>query len=432
MATKPGATIEVDLGDTGNKQEVYTGADGLQYTTPTAAANSYIRKAQKQTNASKAALSTYKNIVFGVWNMKGLTVKQRKLINGFIAQQAMQAGANEAPRYEQFQALFIKKFPGLWAKTNVGQKRLADVKQGLKVVFGADWKKQLTNKGLKSILNKYVRGTQDMSDQQLENLMRGSKAFKEATKKGGEFQYLNDLLKNQEKLVGTSLAEQVATYREYENTLNKKLSDIGLDPAADSAVFFKSGVSLEDFSANVGTYINNRDAFMNVMNRDMTAGERQMAFYDVAASRGGVVGEGQGYGQWNRTALERAGKFGAVFTDTATQAYRQVLGHDVSQAERQQALYGAAGEAERTVGAVQRATTVGETLGQQAGAYQWQRGQAVNQGQKESLVYNTAQAGSIYDALKSAFSLNKAYNRGSAGSFGLARNQAGQIITQGI
>ena len=431
MPTKPKPPPLAPLKPPGKKQKpVYTGADGIKYTSQIAAANSFTRKALSQSEASKAAVSAY-NDLLSQWGINA-TAKQRKLIQGFIARQALKAGANESPRSAEFQRLFIKKFPGLWSKSDVGSARLAEARTALKTVFGSDWKSQLENKGLKTILNKYSRSVSGLSAQQLENLIRGSRGFKEAKKPGGEFQYLNELLKGQEKLAGESLASQVATLRQYEDTLNDKLSAAGLNPASDAQVFFRSGISLEDFSANVGTYLSNRDAFMNVMNRDMTAGERQYAFYDVAASRGGVVGEGQGYGQWNRTALERAGKFGAAFTDTVTQAYQNVLGHGVSQTERQQALYGAAGEAERTVGAVQRATTVGETLGQQAGAYQWQRGQAVNQGQKESLVYNTAQAANIYDAHKSAFSLNKAYNRGSAGSFGLARNQSGQIVTQGV
>lgn len=373
------------------------------------------RKARR--NAATVQKDYYRRLLVK-WGVRLKTKAQKKAINPLINKLANNYyNTRHQLSPEQFQKQIVKRAPRAWLRSTVGAKRMTEVKQVLTGLYGEDYATALKNKTLIKLMKNYSKSLAPDLEKFSAQMLKTARGKK-------EFAYF-DRGKLYGQQAGATLSAQLASYKKYEETLNQTLANLGLDPAADAQMFFKSGISDEDFTSRVGTYVQNRDAFKTVAGREMTDTERRQAFYDVT---------GQGIRQ--QGALGRAGAQGvaAAFGETGEQmqAYRGVLGRGVSAAERTGVLYGTQEQAQSTLSALGRSADVQKTLGQQAGAYQWQRGQAVNQGQKESLVYNTAQAANIYDALKSAFSINRAYNKGSAGSFGLARNQSGQIVTQGV
>jgi hypothetical protein len=344
------------------------------------------------------------------WGVKLKTPAQKKAVNGLI-NRLSKAYYNTGVTLsaDQFQKQVVAKAPKAWLQSTVGAQRLAAVKTMLQELFGADYATALKDKDLLKIGKQYafaLKPDEEKYAKQLLSTARGKAefanlaAFNEGVDAGG-FKTLN---------------EQLGAYKAYEKALNDTLARAGLDPAADAAVFFKSGVTSKDLSDNMDSYLANREAFAQVLGRQMTNEERQAALY-------GRTGE-------QRSALARAGEARQYLTDANLSSFANVLGSALSAEERAGLLYGRAEDATRTVGALQRAGSVEDVIKQQGESYRLQTGQQLTQAQREAMLRDQ-NAGGVYDALKSAFSLQQSYRKGSAGTFGFSRNQSGQI-TQNI
>lgn len=422
MPTRPGggATpgIVIDVGDDEKKQETYLGEGGRRYGSANAAANSFISAAERRARASKAAFSAYKNEMAS-WGVKITSVKQAKAIASFLAGQASRAGANEAPRTLEFKDAFIKKFWNVWVKSGEGSARVLKAKTALESAFGADWKKQVKgNKELVKILKAYAGRARPMEDAQLDALIEGSKTFKKATAEGGELQYLK---KFQAANIGAgqkSLAEQVADYGVYRKAFTDTMKNYGASAeqiVAEEALFFGSGVTGEGFDARFKEYNTNRQAYYELIGEGLTEQDRQAVLYGTNIAAQGM-----------RDKIARATDVNALFQSTRG-AFQSVAGRELSRAEKTELL---AGQGERTKQALGRAGDVSQTLGQTAESYRLQTGAQLTQAQKDKLLYDE-QAGDVYGALRSAFSLQKSYRSGGAGTFGFARSSSG-ALTQNV
>lgn len=415
--TTPGIVIDVDTG--GSKQgETYVGEGGRRYSSANAAANSFISAAERRARASKAAFSSYKNELAS-WGVKITSVKQAKAIAAFLAGQASRAGANEEPRPMEFKDAFIKKFWGVWVKSGEGSARILAAKTVLENTFGSDWKKQVKgNKELAKILKAYAGRARPMEDAQLDALIKGSKTFKQATAEGGELQYLKKFQAANVGVAQKSLAEQVADYNTYRTAFAKSMSNYGASAeqiVAEEALFFGSGVAADTFDARFKEYNTNRQAYYELIGEGLTDQDRQSVLYGTNIAAQGM-----------RDKIARASDINALYQQTRG-AFASVAGRELSKTEKSELLLG---QGERTKQALQRAGEVSQTLGQTAESYRLQTGAQLTQEEKNRLLYDQ-QAGDVYGALRSAFSLQQSYRKGTAGTFGFSRSPSGQL-TQNI
>lgn len=367
--------------------------------TPTAS-SATTSVSQKSINRAK---TYYLNLLAG-WG-----VKRTKAVNKLINKLAARAENYGTYSSARFQRAVASAAPRAWLSSTTGKERVAKAQQQISSIFGETWSESKDKQTI-ALAKKYAKNPALSEDWLYKNLL--------STKQGkAEFAFYGDFAGE----AGMSMAQKMASYKAYEKMLNDELSRAGVDPAADATLFFRSGVSKEDFSARISDYLSNRGAFATVMGRGLTEAERQSALYGQTAE-----------GEAQRQGLARAAEAVKSFTPESLDAFERVLGRSLTAAERQNIIYGDIQSAQRSLAALGRAADVEATVRQTTEAQAWQTGGGLTQAQREGLMYNTAEGQEDLSDLKRAFSLKSSWSKGSATGFGLGRAASGQVVVQGI